>query len=576
MFSCKPWVFIPVLGVLLTQTISADPLYGTEKAEKLLDRLVTGQERELVTQPIVTSFLRDSKVSRAFDVLAYYRNQKQSALTIKLMLQSMTILVDEKQVTQAITFIQETSNPTEKYILAQQAMFGLLVPETLPQALKIPEIVTSPLSQSRLIGMIVNYYSSQKDYKNAYDLLETMTDKNEKEVKLVELATETAKAGLSQETWRLIREIQNPTDQLEILESLASYHITQGQADEAILCSSFTKLPQARFLVSQKEAIKLAINNQWPEAIAMARDIPSTEIQSDTLYYLAAKQLQRNSNEKWASEIAGYATKTSYFRGCLSYCKALAEEGRVGQCMVLIKKLNGADIQRRAYLDLAEYMGKNLDYHDSLLYIRQWPDEIKDEAFETFTIAWAKGHYSKDKVTLFLEQITALPIRLRTALTILDQLSTQKPDQSVIFAETMLPGITRVTALLKLARQFEKSNPELSNAALTKAQAIAAKMEAPYRVQATLLVADLSAKKQGLKRNSPLIESLYRDIDQTQNESQKQFLKLKLAKLLLKISERDASLDLYNQLPTALRISYMAELPDEWQKNSGFVAQLNL
>lgn len=560
---------------MLSQSVWGYPLPATDKASSQLFQVTDETERQQATFPVVMAYLRASEPLKAASALSQYRNNRQSAIAVRILEKAATTLIDEKRVTEAIKLIQNTENQTEKYILAQDIMYGLLTPQSLNQALLIPEWVNSSLSQSRLIGLVASFYTSEQEYLKAAELIQTIQDPNEKEARLIELATDSAKHGQPQQTWTTVRQIQNSSAQSEILETLANYHIRKSELDEAILCSTFSRDPQlSRFWVAQKQSIKLAVNNQCGEAIAMAKDIPNADIKGDTLYYLAALKMQKGE-EGLAQELANSAPKITLILGCQTYCQALSEDGKLAQCMGVISRISPNENQQELFLNLAEHLGKHADHHEVLLYLRQWPDPIRDQAYESFAVSWSKYRFNLEKVGLFLDQISSVPIRLRATLTILDNLSQKNTTQSVSFAAEMLPGIYKVTALLRLATQFRDTGNKLRETCIGKAHDIAMKFDPAIRDEALLLVGNELANLGQLQRNSKLMDRLYKDIDEKSSTPKGAELKLALAKLLLRINEKDASLDLYRQLPFFMKLSYMAEAPPEWQKNQQFVEQLN-
>tara|TARA_Y100001970_G_scaffold47506_1_gene60063 strand:- start:1291 stop:3054 length:1764 start_codon:yes stop_codon:yes gene_type:complete len=433
--------FILLVFLLLPTTITAasveidDIYYPLDVPFYLVDSLEDNDEKSELYMYLIESYTEQNLTDRAFQLIDSL--PKSSLILTKPLYKSLFLTYYyHNSANDTIVLIDTLSNKLKPYILEACFIYSL-------EQLNIQDSITffnsleSPIIKSRLANLLVDYFVSQNDVKNAYLYHDMIELPAEKEKSLASLAILFTQSGDIIKINKSLTEINNETHRHNLLLNVVRTLIDKNEQKTALnFLDQLKKSPVYEKALSY--VIKHMItNNNFEDAITYAQTLKTDFYKHEVMISLG-KGFAKSDNIIAINELlTSIESEDVLYQFIQDVSLILASNNFIEESFSLSKKLPNS-LAFDHYENLIKACDINSDMHFLLLSIKQINDyKIVNHALATYAIQSALNNKHEQAIYI-IKSITDLSTKDICVLTILEN------GQSLDLYTTYQPHLTEV------------------------------------------------------------------------------------------------------------------------------------
>jgi len=415
--------FILLVFLLLPTTITAasvdikDIHYPLDVPFYLVESLKDDDEKAELYMYLIESYTEQNLTDRAFQLIDSL--PKSSLILTKPLYKSLFLTYYyHNSAIDTIVLLDSLSNKLKPYILEACFIYSL-------EQLNIQDSITffnsleSPIIKSRLANLLVGYFVSQNDVKNAYLYHNMIELPAEKEKSLTTLAILFTQSGDIIKINKALTEITNETHRHSLLLNVVTTLIDKSEQKTAL-----NFLDQLKKSPVYEKALTYVIkhmitNNNFEDAITYAQTL-NTDFYKHEVMILLGQGFAKSGNMIAINELlTSIESEDVLYQFVQDVSLILASNNYTEEAFSLSKKIPNS-LALDHYQNLIKACDINSDMHFLLLSIKQINDyKIVNHALATYAIQSALN--SKHEQAIYIiKSITDLSTKDICVLTILE------------------------------------------------------------------------------------------------------------------------------------------------------------
>tara|TARA_Y100000741_G_scaffold52336_1_gene35911 strand:+ start:1946 stop:3709 length:1764 start_codon:yes stop_codon:yes gene_type:complete len=433
--------FILLVFLLLPATITAasvdikDIHYPLDVPFYLVDSLKDNDEKSALYMYLIESYTEQNLIDRSFQLIDSL--PKSSLILTKPLYKSLFLTYYyHNSANDTIVLIDTLSNKLKPYILEACFIYSL-------EQLNIEDSITffksleSPIIKSRLANLLVDYFVTQNDVKNAYLYHDMIELPAEKEKSLATLAILFTQSGDIIKINKALTEITNETHRHSLLINVVTTLIDKNEQKTAL-----NFLDQLKKSPVYEKALTYVIknmitNNNFEDAISYAQTLNTDFYKHEVLISLGQGFAKAGNIIAINELLTSIESEDVLYQFIQDVSLILASNNFIEESFSLTKKLPNS-LAFDHYQNLIKACDINSDMHFLLLSIKQINDyKIVNHTLATYAIQSALNNKHEQAIYI-IKSITDLSTKDICVLTILEN------GQSLDLYTTYQPHLTEV------------------------------------------------------------------------------------------------------------------------------------